>query len=138
MGLTYETFKLVNDNDVAEVRMGRRSADSLQATPVKFLVDTGSNSTFITEEIAKELNLTITNRERPIRVGGGKGIVCRETSPVEVLWKDRYTYIVPLIMPGQTEPIMGVVALEAMDLIVDPTINQVVGAHGDQPVFQCI
>jgi hypothetical protein len=41
----------------------------------------------------------------------------------------------PLMLPGETDDILGAIPMEGMDLIISPKKEMVVGAHGDKPVF---
>jgi clan AA aspartic protease len=138
VGLTYETFKVLNEDAVAAVRTGMIKPEELRFVSVNFLADTGAQRTFITEEIAEALGLAETGRGRYTRVAGGQRIYCKEMSCVEIIWNDRCTPVFPLIMSGQDQPIIGAIALEAMDLMVDTTKQKVVGVHGDEEIYLCL
>jgi len=49
-----------------------------------------------------------------------------------VQWKDRETIVQAVIIPGSEKILFGALAMEAMDLMVDPVNQQVVGVHGDK------
>jgi len=51
---------------------------------------------------------------------------------VIVQWKDREAMIQAIIIPGSEKILFGAMAMEGMDLMVDPVRLQVVGAHGDK------
>jgi hypothetical protein len=40
----------------------------------------------------------------------------------------------PWVIPGAQKALLGLIPLEAMDLMVDPNGQTVVGAHGEEPV----
>jgi hypothetical protein len=54
---------------------------------------------------------------------------------VEIHWKDRTSVCAPLVLPGEDDDILGAIPMEDMDLVVCPKRREVVGAHGDKPVF---
>jgi hypothetical protein len=58
----------------------------------------------------------------------------RITAPVKVQWKDRSIKLPSIIIPNAKEVLLGALSLEALDLIVDPVRQVLVGAHGDQPM----
>jgi hypothetical protein len=50
---------------------------------------------------------------------------------VVVRWKDREAACEAVVLPGESEILLGVYPLEGMDLMVHPQCQEVVGAHGD-------
>jgi hypothetical protein len=56
------------------------------------------------------------------------------TDAVEVQWKNRFTILPALVIPGARKILMGAIVLEGMDLMVNPVTQEVVGAHGDEEV----
>jgi predicted aspartyl protease len=133
MGQTYTKCKIFNHSDVAMLKCGYIKPAELRFVEVNFIADTGAHSTFITEDIRQKLGLTEIG-SKYVRVGGGariKGIRC---SPVQLLWGNRDIYLSPIVLPGQEEPILGVIAMEDLDVMVDPVTQTVKGAHGDEPL----
>jgi hypothetical protein len=55
-----------------------------------------------------------------------------KTEPIEVHWKNRDCYCSALVLPDAKRVLLGVVQLEDMDLMVNPTTQELVGAHGDE------
>ena len=51
---------------------------------------------------------------------------------MEVIWKDRFSTDNAAIIPGSDITLLGVIPLEAMDLMVNPVTQELVGAHGDE------
>ncbi|GHV91900.1 hypothetical protein AGMMS50268_24030 [Spirochaetia bacterium] len=56
------------------------------------------------------------------------------TEAVAVHWKDRMTACQALVVPGAGEVLLGAIALEGMDLMVNPVDQKLVGIHGDKPL----
>jgi hypothetical protein len=69
---------------------------------------------------------------RTVRVAGAKREERTIASCVLVYWQERYTSELPLILPHETETLLGFIALEVMDLRVCLLEQKVEGAHGDQ------
>ncbi len=123
MGLTYADLKLTNFVTGA-------TAD------VRALVDTGAAHMFITKAIA--LQLGFDPQEMPSRlviVADGRRVEAPIVSPITIAFSNR-TYVTEAMVLGD-EPLMGVLPIEAMDLVVDPLRQRVTvnPAHPDFPVF---
>jgi predicted aspartyl protease len=131
MGFTYDEFKLINIKDVSDLRRGRIQPSELRVATVSFLIDTGAYSTFVTDEIKEQLGLYVVH-DTVVKVGGGELKRAKVLSPVSLLWKTREKTIDPLLLPGQKQPVMGVLALEALDLMVDPVTQKLRGINGDE------
>ena len=58
--------------------------------------------------------------------------ICKVTEPVEVHWKDRMMTCQALAVPDSSEVLLGAIPLEDMDLIVNPSKQELEGAHGDE------
>ena len=61
-----------------------------------------------------------------------KNAVDNVAGPIEVIWKDRRTICVALVLPNADEVLLGAIPLEALDLMIHPRLEEVVGVHGDQ------
>ena len=49
-----------------------------------------------------------------------------------LLWKNRDTVLPAMVIPGAEVVLLGAIALEGMDLMVNPVTQEVVGVHGDE------
>jgi hypothetical protein len=65
-----------------------------------------------------------------------KPIANKLTSPVKVLWKDRSTDCNAVVLPGEEDVLLGALALEGLDLVVNPVEQILEGAHGEQVLFK--
>jgi predicted aspartyl protease len=135
MSFTYGNFLVKNYDDVSSARNGRIKESEVRQMNIKFLLDTGAWSTYITEEIQETLQLP-ERASTLVRLGGGKLVLCKVLGPVDIIWrKDSYFFTGNIyIMPGQDKPILGALAMEAMDLWVHPKSGQVERAHTDEEI----
>jgi clan AA aspartic protease len=133
MGTVYEGITLKNALDVGNVRRGLLKASEVRQTAVQVVVDTGAETLIINEEVQKQLGLQVIGL-REVSVADGEVKLCKRAEPVEVIWKDRDMVCQPWVLSGAPEVLLGAIPLEEMDLIVDPKRQQLIGAHGDQPV----
>lgn len=86
---------------------------------VRMLVDTGASYTMIPTELAKELGVKTMRKRFPVELADGRRIKLKAGSAI-VQIDGREAPITVYVGPGH-EPLLGVEALEALGLTVDPT-----------------
>lgn len=122
MGLAYATLQLTN-------LFNRKSVQ------VEALVDTGATFMCVTEEIATQLGFDVTEvSQQVVTLADGHMRKVPKIAPIEIAFENR-SYVTEAIVLGN-EPSLGVIPLEAMDLIVDPRRQRVVvnPQHPNYPV----
>jgi clan AA aspartic protease len=106
MGLTYATLRLTN-------------LFNRQSVQVNALVDTGATFMCVTEEIAVQLGFDTTEvSQQTVTLADGHQRRVPKIAPVEIAFENR-TYVTEAVVLGN-EPLLGVIPLEAMDLVLDP------------------
>jgi clan AA aspartic protease len=133
MGQVFANLTLKNSGDVLNVRSGRIKAPEIRQTAVRALVDTGAGTLVINEWLRVKLGLEVLSFKQTT-LGDNTKIVCKVAEPVEIHWNDRSMTCRPLVIPGDGEVLLGVIPLEDMDLMVNPVAQELVGAHGDEPI----
>jgi clan AA aspartic protease len=131
MGMVYEEITLKNASDVSNCDRGLIKESEIRQITVQALVDTGASTVVITEEIREKLGLVIRGK-RPATLANSRKEMCKVTDAVEIIWKSRSTMIPALVVPGNGKVLLGAIPLEAMDLIVDPSKQVLIGAHGEE------
>ena len=131
MGMVYAEITLKNVKDEGKAEGGLIKAEDIRTATVTAVVDTGSMNLVITEELRQKLGLNVKG-EKTARVANGQRVTCQVTEAVEVHWKDRDMVLPAMVIPGAEVVLLGAIALEGMDLIVNPTTRELVGAHGDE------
>lgn len=120
MGLTYATLKLTN-------LFGHQSVE------VNALVDTGATFMCVPEEIALQLGFDITEVSRQVvTLADGHQRKVPKIAPIEIAFGNR-TYVTEAVVLGN-EALLGVIPMEAMDLIVDPR-QQILIANPQHPNY---
>jgi clan AA aspartic protease len=106
MGLTYAPLKLTN-------LFNRKTVE------INALVDTGATFMCVTEEIALQLGFDLEEvSQQVVTLADGHQRVVPKVAPIEIGFGNR-SYVTEAVVLGN-EPLLGVIPLEAMDLIVDP------------------
>ena len=144
MGLTYAQIELVNVDDQALARSKFLLAPKIRRTRVKALVDSGAGSLAINagslainERIQKKLGLPRL-RTGIAELADGSRIAVEVVGPVGVHFKNRETVAYAHVLPGNAEPLLGVIPREDMDLVLHPK-KQLLGvnpANPDQPIIK--
>jgi clan AA aspartic protease len=133
MGQIFADITLKNAGDVINVRRGLIKSPEVRETAVRALVDTGAGTLIINELVQAKLGLAVVNLRR-VTLGNNTKETCKVTEPVEVHWKNRQTACPALVIPGNGAVLLGAIPLEDMDLVVNPTKQELFGAHGDEVI----
>jgi clan AA aspartic protease len=88
----------------------------------------------IPDELCQKLGLMATE-ERTAHIANGLRVKCKLIKAVEVQWKNRNTVVSAIIIPGSEKVLLGAIALEGMDLMVNPVDQELVGVHGDKEEY---
>ena len=130
MGIVHAEITLKNVLDENKAQMGLIKAEDIRTETVTAVVDTGSMYQVITEELRQKLGLAV-KEEKVALTANGQRLLSKITEAVEVRWKNRTTILQAMVIPGAERVLLGALALEAMDLMVNPVTQEVVGVHGD-------
>ena len=133
MGNVYATITLKNVIDAEDSKRGLINEQEIRQKTVKALVDTGAGTLIINEELRQQLGLEVTG-ERPISFANGTREMMKIAGLVEIHWENRAMICQPVVVPGGDLILLGLIPLEAMDLMVDPVRQELTGAHGDEMV----
>jgi len=134
MGTVFVEITLKNGGDLTSFQRGYITDKDVRSLTVTALVDTGASTLVINDTICQTLGLAI-EKTSTATIAGGMKIDCKVTEPVRICWKDRDAISPALVLP-ESEVLLGVIPLEAMDLIVDPVNHELAGAHGDKMVIR--
>jgi clan AA aspartic protease len=124
---------LKNAVDVSNFSTGIVKDHQIRQTTVQALVDTGAWTLVINEDIRAKLGLQVIGTDSGTLADGTKESF-NVAGPLEVIWKDRRTICVALVLPTADEVLLGAIPLEALDLTINPRKEEITGAHGDQPL----
>jgi clan AA aspartic protease len=129
MGMVNAEITLLNAVDWSNAISGIISKNEIKTVTVQAIVDTGSMYLVITEELFKKLGLTVKG-EKISYTANGQRVVSKLTDGIYVHWNDRDTLVQALVLPGAEKVLLGALALEGLDLMVNPVTQELVGIHG--------
>ncbi|MDR2048758.1 MAG: aspartyl protease family protein [Treponema sp.] len=133
MSVFKEEITLANATDISNARNGLIPAGKIRKITVEAMPDTGAWTLVINEDTRQKLGLAIeeTSESTP---ADGKTDTYDVTEGVKIHWKNRSIILPAVVVPDAKDVLLGALPLEAMDLMVDPVHERLVGVHGDQPL----
>jgi clan AA aspartic protease len=131
MGMVHAEITLKNLIDMSDAERGMIKDSEVRQTTVTAVVDTGAGTLVINEAIRQKLGLKIKGTRRAT-LADGAAHEYEVTEPVSVHWKNRDSPCNAYVLPNANKVLLGAIPLEAMDLIVNPAKQELVGAHGDE------
>jgi clan AA aspartic protease len=134
-GLIREGYSfLPKSNDLVKVALKLTNLFNRKQVEVDALVDTEATFMCVTEEVALQLGFDITEvSQQVVTLTDGHQRKVPKIAPIEIVFENR-SYVTEAVVLGN-EPLMGVIPLEAMDLVVDPRQALVVNLqHPNYPV----
>jgi clan AA aspartic protease len=118
MGLTHTYITLVNATDAGMSEAGLLPYKQIRKTKIKALVDSGAEMMVINEYILKKLGLS-TRDTWPVELANGSTKEYPVAKGIRICFENRDTTCDAIVMPGKTEPLLGAIPMEGMDVIID-------------------
>lgn len=134
MGMVRANIQLLNGDDVSDARRGRIGEDEIRQLEINMLVDTGAAMLALNEEIREVLGLPIIDI-RPSQMADGLWLELPVIGPVKTVFEGRFSTCNALVLPGDSEPLLGAIPMEEMDVWINPTRNQLAFAHPEGQVM---
>lgn len=133
MGLVYADIELINGDDLALARKHIIGEEEVKRMPLNILVDTGSYMLAINESIQEQLQFPVVEK-RKAQLANGHIVECDVVSSVELRFKNRQTTCRAMILPGDSEPLLGAIPLEDMDVLIHPLRQELI-VNPEHPYF---
>jgi clan AA aspartic protease len=133
MGMIHAEIELINEDDLSAVRRGNIGHDEVRCITINALVDTGAAMLAINENIQEYLQLPV-RRTQKSQMANGQIIECPIVGPVELKFKNRQIGCWALVLPGDSEPLLGYIPLEEMDVMIHPNRQELI-VNPDHPDF---
>ncbi len=133
MGLIYANVEIINAEDLTFARRHYIGEDEIRRINVSMLVDTGSVMLAINESIQEQLQLPIVEK-RKVQLANSHIAEYDVVSQVELRFANRRTLCNAIVLPGDSEPLLGAIPMEDMDVLIHPTRQELI-VHPDHPYF---
>ncbi len=124
MRLIYADLELISAEDVALERKGYIQKNQIKKEKVTALVDSGVYMMCINEHIKNQLDLMfIETKEAEM----ANGTITRidVVGPLIVNFKNRTTSCNAMVLPGESEVLLGAIPMEDMDVVLVPRLQTI-------------
>lgn len=125
MGLIHAEIELVNSNDLAFAKKHLIGEDEIRRITVPSLVDSGSYMLAINENIQSYLQLPFIERRR-VQLANSQIVDCDIVGPVELHFKNRGTSCRAMVLPGDSEVLLGSIPMEDLDVMIHPQRQELI------------
>lgn len=137
MGTVHAEIELINGEDFMLARRHVIGNEEIRSTRVQMLVDSGSYLMAINENIQAYLDLPFKYRQYAT-LADGRVLECDVVGPVEVRFSNRRGTCNCFVLPGDSEPLLGAIPMEEMDVLIDMKRQELVvnPEHPDHAVLR--
>jgi clan AA aspartic protease len=97
--------------------------DEIRKISVEMLVDSGSLYLVINEDIQSYLQLPFIEKKRAVLANDMRNEYDL-VGPVRVSFEGKVTYCEAVVIPGNAEPLLGAIPMEAMHVYIHPSSQQ--------------
>ena len=133
MGLVYADIELINSDDLALARRNIIGEEEIKRIHVNMLVDTGAYNLCINENIQQQLNLPFIEK-RKAQLANGHIEEYDIVGPLVLKFKNRRTVCNAMVLQGDTEPLLGEIPVEDMDVLIHPLRQELI-VNPEHPYF---
>lgn len=119
MGLTYATLEVINATDNGMARRKLMPETDIRRAQVRMLVDSGAYMLCLNEHLQAQLGLDIIGTMEG-ELADGSVTSFAVAGPVDLCFGNRQTSCRAVILPGESEPLLGAIPMEDMDVLIDP------------------
>lgn len=119
MGLVYAEIDLISVDDMVLHRRGFLDKNKIKQVTINALVDSGAYMLCINENIRAQLDLPLIEKQLS-RLADESLLELEVVGPVEVRFENRSTTVRAVVLPGNSEVLLGTIPMEDMDVLIDP------------------
>lgn len=119
MGMVRANVILTNVLDMANAKEHRIGEEEVRCMAVEMLVDSGSYKLCINEAVQEVLQLNYVG-ERKGQLANGETVHFPEVGPLHLKFENRTVVCTALVLPGNSDCLLGAIPMEEMDVLIDP------------------
>ena len=124
MGLIYAELELISAGDVELARRGYIKKEDIKKEMVTALIDSGAYMMCINEHIQSQLDLMqIDVMEAELADGSIQKMPV--VGPLIINFKNRTTSCNAVVLPGESEVLLGAIPMEDMDVVLVPKLQTI-------------
>lgn len=132
MGVIRAEIELLNGGELMLAQRHELGLEEVKSISVEALVDTGSLMLCINENIQEVLQLPVDG-QRVFEMANGKVIQCLIVHGVQIRFQGSSTCCRAIVLPGDSEPLLGAIPMEDLGVVIDPKRQELVVDHNYFP-----
>jgi len=132
MGLVHAEITSVSLEDKIMARNKIIPESNIREITVTALVDSGAYFLAINERIKEQLGLPAI-RKAPAALADGTIVELEIAGPIEIRFENRIATVDAMVLPGDSEILLGAIPMEAMDVLIDPR-RQLLIVNPEHPI----
>jgi len=121
----YAQIELINADDIAFAKRHVIGEEEVKRMKVNMLVDSGAYMMAINESIQEQLNIPYKEK-RKAQLANGSIVEYDVVGPIEIKFKNRSAVCNAFVLPGDSEPLLGVIPMEEMDVLIHPLRQELI------------
>jgi hypothetical protein len=133
MGLVYTNVELINGEDEGLARAYFIEQSQVRRLQVKMLITPRSCMLAINEEIQAYLQLPVVDSKKA-QTADNRIIDCDVVAPIVLLFENRRFTGSAMVLPGNSEPLLGTIPLEEMDVLIHPLRQELI-VNPEHPMY---
>jgi len=125
MGLVYADITLINAIDVEMAKRNIIGDEDIKQLTINMMVDSGAYMMAINETIQAQLQLPYIEKRKSILADGS----IKEyeiVGPIHVKFSNRTATCSAVVLPSDSEPLLGAIPMEEMDVLIHPRRQELV------------
>ena len=135
MGRVHVDVVIANNDDLAMVRRGMLPKDQVRRQTIRGIVDTGAAMLVLPSTVVEQLGLPLGNKIK-VRYADGRRGQRHQAMGVSLELLGREGLFHAVVEPKRTEALIGVIVLEALDLLVDCQQERLVPRDPSGPMYE--
>lgn len=133
MGLVYADIELTNTLDVELAKRHLIGEEEIKRMNLNILVDTGAIMLSINETIQEALQFPIIDKRR-VQLANSQFLELEVAGHIGIKFKNRSCIVSAFVLPGDSEPLLGAIPMEEMDVVILPQ-QQTIDVNPQHPDF---
>jgi len=133
MAFIYADVELINGGDMALARKKVIGEEEVKRMNVSALVYSRSIMLCINENIQKQLQLPVVDKRKAL-LANSEIVECDVVAPIELRFKNRSSTCRAIVLPGDSNILLGLIPLEDMDVLIHPRRQELI-VNPEHPYF---
>jgi clan AA aspartic protease len=125
MGVVYAEIELINAVDVEMAKRYRIGEEEIRRMHLTMLVDSGAYMMAINETVQSQMDFPFVEK-RKVQLASGQVVVLDVVGPIDVRFANRRAICSAFVLPGDSEPLLGAIPMEEMDVLIHPKRQELV------------